>query len=271
MIIIPMGSQYHSESQIQLDRKCLCEHCGTNFNYRYKLKGTGVANSFLWLQNEAASQTATTSASEAIRKQLSGAFPPFPCPACGKFQTGMVNYYRKTKLENLFTFTIFCAALFLLISLIWILSTNLMELVHSTVFWKIASVVFGLTALVYSIKRFSKPKQSDVSFQSMSPLATEPNAIVPVPSAEVPSEIQSLIPEFYASRKYGRFALFTAVIPPVSLILVFLSFRNLIKSKSAFRLHPEYCPIPDKSGLTYSIISLCIIVGFSALIIGAFL
>jgi hypothetical protein len=266
-----MGSQYISEVQVQLERRCLCERCGKNFNYRYKLKGSGTANSILWLRNEAAGQSASGSASESVRKQIAQAFPAYPCPNCGHFQTGMVSYYRKAKLGNLLTFSIFCLAIFIIISLILAISTNLVELVGSKIFWEMFSGLLVFSFLIFIIKRFSNPKQSDVAYSSANEIATESNSIVPVPSAETPTEVQSLLPDFYASRKFGRLALFATILPPVSLIFIFFSLKNLNKAKYAFQHYPEYCPIPDSSGQTYSIISFCITTGFTALAVGAFL
>jgi len=261
LIPIPMGQQYRSEVQIQLERSCRCEKCNNMFRYRYKLSGVGTGDSPLWLRNEGAREGAQSQAQAALEKQLATAFPLYPCPACGHFQSGMVAYFRAHFARGLFGFALFMLAAFGIVSLLFILIDGPRNTIATPLFWKINIWPLLLLGLHYSLKRLVRPRQSPNAYKAGNEPIADPEveSIAIVPGPQDPPALQRDDSDFYASRNYGRIALFTTILFPVSIVFSILSIREYKNAVKNFREFPDYSPIPDRSGLTYAIISLSII------------
>lgn len=271
LILIPTGRQYRSELQVQLERNCRCEHCHQFFRYRYKLSGVGTGDSPLWMRNEAAGDAAETMARQALEKQLTTAFPPFPCPHCGRFQSLMIAYHRSRFAAGPFHFSLFLIAAFALVSALFIVIDGPRNTIATATFWKINGGPLALFLILFLLRRFVKPSQSPVAYGTDKDPVTRPDeeSIAIVPRPPDPPTLGNEPTDFDASRRYGRFALVTTLLFPVAIVLAILSIREYRMAVRAFRDFPDYSPIPDRSGLTYAFISLSIIAFFLTLTIAA--
>jgi hypothetical protein len=81
-----------------------CEHCDADFVYLMKREVVGTGISVRFMDYQGAAERAQESADAQLQQALEGHFELVPCPACGSYQSYMVERIRLKKRSNaLFT------------------------------------------------------------------------------------------------------------------------------------------------------------------------
>jgi len=100
--MIPVGNTYTARVRGWVWRAVHCEHCGCEFAYRYVATGSTIGFSPLFLNNEGASNAASSRADMDLRTRLNQEVGVVFCPQCGWYQKNMVAKLHQPYLEALF-------------------------------------------------------------------------------------------------------------------------------------------------------------------------
>src|SRR5579862_1321593 len=199
-IIIPTGRKYTSTVRSEYTRNCVCENCKAAFSYKFTVTGTGTGHSTFWLRNEAAGEEAKDAAKRSMEKNAQAAFPPVACPTCSHFQRAMVNYYRKTRLPQLFVFSTTCFCIVAMLSAIFAIKVGVVSVLQSEVFWIALLLSGAMLGYVLYIRTHAVPKKkpSDSlvalgnNFSGGKDVTQQVASSLNVPAERAPVPIQSI-------------------------------------------------------------------------------
>lgn len=96
MARIPIGITYTATVTRAIWKPVLCEYCGCQFVYHLQRTASGSATSYLWLNNQGASDKANDKAEDLIERKLAKEFNIISCPDCGCFQRHMIKELRSS-------------------------------------------------------------------------------------------------------------------------------------------------------------------------------
>ncbi|MBI1372714.1 MAG: hypothetical protein GC159_08130 [Phycisphaera sp.] len=88
---IPIGQRYTATMKGSTMKRADCESCKQAYYYKVERSATGEGSSILWLDNEGASDRASSAAEVALKAALDKAVDLVACPNCGYFQKNMVS------------------------------------------------------------------------------------------------------------------------------------------------------------------------------------
>jgi hypothetical protein len=94
-IPIPYATDYTSTLSGSVLKFVPCEQCGTEYVYQMERTATGSGTSLLFLDNEGASERASSQAEAQLRRKLERGVDLVPCPRCGWYQQNMIPKARK--------------------------------------------------------------------------------------------------------------------------------------------------------------------------------
>lgn len=168
LIPIPTGRRYTSRVQTRVERRCTCEKCGNPFTYAYTVSGIGVGLSRFWLRNAAASQDAKGAAERALKENAQVAFPPYPCPTCGAFQSGMIHYFRQTRLPRLFRMSRLLLAVTVPLALLLgaVVFQDRGMIAAADLFLWVVAIPGALLGIVLLRRRYAMPKVSKIDSEA---------------------------------------------------------------------------------------------------------
>ncbi len=92
---IPYAMDYTASVSGAVYKFVPCQHCKAEYVYLMERTGTGGGTSFLFLDNQGASNRASSQAEQELVRKLSQGIDMVPCPSCFHYQTDMVLKARK--------------------------------------------------------------------------------------------------------------------------------------------------------------------------------
>jgi hypothetical protein len=89
MLIFAFWTKYTATLQDSVLKEVRCEGCSTEYVYLMTREGIGSGVSMYLLNEQGASDNATSGARESLASALENDFDPVPCPVCGHYQRYM--------------------------------------------------------------------------------------------------------------------------------------------------------------------------------------
>jgi len=91
---VPVGNKYTATMTGSAWKPVTCSYCGCQYVYQIKRQATGKATSWLWLNNNGATNKARESATGILNDKLRNEIDAISCPDCGMYQENMVNKFK---------------------------------------------------------------------------------------------------------------------------------------------------------------------------------
>lgn len=105
-MLVPVGLRHLTSMTGSIWRAVRCEFCACEFAYRLTRRGSGLATSPLFLDNQGASARSSARAKRDLVRNLENprTVDPVPCPDCGRYQSLMVRKLRQDSWKALTIF-----------------------------------------------------------------------------------------------------------------------------------------------------------------------